>query len=76
MNQAPIRPGGSRGLPAVQVAATGDDAANAGNAVAGSVAQDAAQDTVMSGRADGRRTCSREGQDDEERAKRQRTEKT
>ena len=39
---------------------------------AGGVAQDTAQDTVMSGRADGRRNSPRETEDDEERAKRQR----
>ena len=48
-------------------ATAGSDAASAGN-VAGSVPQDAAQDTVISGGADGHRTSPREGQDDEERA--------
>ena len=47
----------------------GGDVASAGNV-------SAAQDNVMSGVADGRRTSPREGQDDEERGKRQRTEKT
>ena len=41
----------------------------------GGVAQDTAQDAVMSGGADGRRNTHREKEDDEERAKRQRTEK-
>ena len=46
----------------------GSDAAIAGNVVAGSVAQDAAQDTAMlvEEEADGRRTSPCEGQDDEE----------
>ena len=39
------------------------------------VAQDTAQEAVMSGGADGRRNIPREKEDDEERAKRQRTEK-
>ena len=56
-------------------AITGGNAALAGNVFVGSVPQDAAQDPVMSCRADGRRTSPREGQDDEERAKRQGTEK-
>ena len=50
-------------------------AQNAGNVVAGSAAPDAAQDTAMSGGADRRITIPRETEDDEERAKRQRTEK-
>ena len=53
----------------------GSVAQDAGNAVAGGAAPDAAQDTAMSGSADGRRTIPRETEDDEERAKRQRTEK-
>ena len=52
------------------------DAASAGNVVAGSVAQDAAQDIVMSRGADGCRTSPCEKEDDDERAKRHRTEKT
>ena len=48
-------------------ATAGSDAANAGTVVAGGVAQDTAQDAEMSGAADGRTN--------EERAKRQRTEK-
>ena len=43
--------------------------------VARGVTQDAAQGAVISGEADGRRTSLREKKDDEERAKRQRTEK-
>ena len=42
------------------------DAASAGNVVAGSVAQDAAQDTVMSGDADGRRSSPRDGHNAED----------
>ena len=60
----------------------GDIAQDGGNAVAGGGAGgegggalDAAQDTTMSGGTDGRRTIPRETEDDEERAKRQRTEK-
>ena len=53
----------------------GGAAQNAGNAVLGGAAPDAAQDTAMSGGADGCRTIPRETEDDEERAKRQRTEK-
>ena len=53
----------------------GNVAQNAGNAVAGGVAQNAAQDTAMSGGANGRSTSPREKEDDEERGKRQRTEK-
>ena len=56
-------------------ATAGGDAQDAGNAVAGGAAPDAAQDTTMSGGADGRRSIPRETEDDEERAKRQRTEK-
>ena len=48
-------------------------AQNAGNAVAGGAAPDAAQDTA--GGDNRRRTIPRETEDDEERAKRQRTEK-
>ena len=43
-------------------------AQDAVNVVAGGVARDVAQDTVMSGGADGRRTSPREGEDDEEQA--------
>ena len=50
-------------------ATAGGDVASAGSIVAGGVAQHAAQDTVMSEGADGRRTSPREGQDDEERGK-------
>ena len=61
----------------------GGDAVSAGNVVAqdainvvaGGVAQDPAQDAVMSGGADGRRNSPREKEYDEERVKRQRTEK-
>ena len=56
-------------------ATAGSDDASAGNEVAGCVARDAAQETVMSGGADRRRTIPREKEDDEERTKRQRTEK-
>ena len=56
-------------------ATAGGDAASASNVVAGGAAPDAAQDTAMSGGADGRRTIPRETEYDEERAKRQRTEK-
>ena len=48
---------------------------NAGNAVAGGAAPDAAQDTAISGGGDRRRTIPRETEDDEERAKRQHTER-
>ena len=50
----------------------GSGAASVGNVVAGGVLRDAAQDTVVSGGADG----PRGGHDDKEPAKRQRTEKT
>ena len=53
-------------------ATAGSDAASVGNVVAGGVPRDAAQDTVVSGGADG----PREGHDGKEPAKRQRTEKT
>ena len=53
----------------------GEVAQDAGNMVAVNVAQDAAQDTVVSGGAGGRRTSPHEKEDDEDRAKGQRTEK-
>ena len=53
-------------------ATAGSDAASFGNVVAGGVPRDAAQDTVVSGGADG----PREGHPGKEPAKRQRTEKT
>ena len=56
-------------------AIAGGDAASAGNVVAGSVAQGTTQDAVMSGGAYGRRNSHREKENNEERAKRQRTEK-
>ena len=62
-------------------ATAGGDAASARTVVAGvslimlATLSDAAQDTAMSGGADRRRTIPRVAEDDEERAKRQRTEK-
>ena len=56
-------------------AIAGSDAANACSVVAGGVAQDTAQDAVMSGALDGRTNSLHEKGDDEERAQRQRTEK-